>query len=246
MALIVNADDLGMSDAVNAAIREAFDAGIIDRTTLMVNMPKAEDAVRLAKEAGFIDRVGLHLNLTSGKPLTDRLAKDPIMCNSAGEFTADFARKLKTRFFLPRDTEDAVEGEIRAQLDRYRELGGVLWHIDSHHHVHTDPSIWKILKKVIRDYPVKSVRLGRNMFTGPSLLNRLFKFILNASIRRRCEIRPDLFGSRTDFDAYAARGMERLQGRNVEVMVHPVYDTAHVLSDIRSGEYFELTRPNIM
>lgn len=235
-----------MNDAVNAAICEAFDLGLIDRTTLMVNMPKAEEGVKLAKEAGFIDKVGLHLNLTSGKPLTDRLAKDNIMCNSAGEFTADFARNLKTRFFLPRHTLDAVEGEIRAQLDRYGELGGVLWHIDSHHHVHTDPSIWKILKKVIRDYPVKSIRLGRNMFATPSIPNRIFKLFLNASIRRRCEVKPDLFGSRADFDAYAVRKRERLRKSNVEVMVHPVYDASQVLSDIRSGEYFELTRPNIM
>ena len=71
------------------------------------------------------------------------------MCNNAGEYTADFARNMKTRFFLPGSTRLAVEEEIRAQFDRYAELGGTLWHIDSHHHVHTDPSVWRILKRVL-------------------------------------------------------------------------------------------------
>ena len=70
MALIVNADDFGLNEIENRAIAEAFEKGLIDRTTLLVNMPFAEDAMRLASEKGFADRVGLHVNLTSGRPLT--------------------------------------------------------------------------------------------------------------------------------------------------------------------------------
>ncbi|MCR5831132.1 MAG: ChbG/HpnK family deacetylase, partial [Lachnospiraceae bacterium] len=187
---MINADDFGLNESVNAAICEAFEKGLIDRTTLMVNMPFADEAMKLARENGFADRVGLHVNLTSGRPLTDDMAKEPVMCNSEGEFTADFARNLKTRFFLPIKTRRRVEAEIRAQFEKYAKLGGTLWHIDSHHHVHTDPSIWSPLKKVIRDYPVTSVRLGRNMYKGGNPLMRLYKTMLNASIKKRCEGNP--------------------------------------------------------
>ncbi|MCR5687524.1 MAG: ChbG/HpnK family deacetylase [Lachnospiraceae bacterium] len=229
MALIINADDFGLNENVNSAIAEAFAKGLIDRTTLMANMPSAASAMQLAASEGFSDKVGLHINLTSGRPLTEKIACDPVMCRG-GEFTAEFARNIKTRFFLPRRTCEAVEGELRAQLDAYRELGGTLWHIDSHHHVHTDPSIWLILKKVLKDYPVTSVRLGRNMYRGGNPLMHIYKSVLNRSIRRFCRTRPDLFGSASDHESYFA-GRDTARDYEIEVMVHPVYDGEKKLAD---------------
>ena len=236
MALIVNADDFGKSHEVNMAICEAFEKGLINRTTLMVNMPFAEEAVEMAKRDGFLDKVGIHLNLTTGKPLSQGMAKDSLMCGIDGEFSADFARNLKTRFFLPDATGKVTEEEIRLQLERYALLGGTLWHLDSHHHVHTDPSIWKVLKKVIPDYPIKSVRLGRNMYRGGNILMHLYKMIYNSSVRRFCSEKSDYFGSAQDYDNWTAGCDEKefvLQS-NIEIMVHPMYDEEGVLTD--SGE----------
>lgn len=231
-----------MNEGVNAAICEAFEKGLIDRTTLMANMPFAEEAMELAKQKGFADRVGVHLNLTSGKPLTSEMASDPLMCNTAGEFSADFARSMKTRFFLPARTVNVTEREIRAQLDRYRELGGTLWHIDSHHHVHTDRSVWSILKKVMRDYPVTSVRLSRNMYTGGNPAKRVYKAMINASIKRFCGKKPGYFGSAPDYAEYLQRSPDLCKVHNVEVMVHPVYDSKGILSDVCAGEFHKLER----
>ena len=242
MAIIVNADDFGLSVEVNSAIAEAFEKGLIDRTTLMVNMPAAGEAMKLAEEKGFSDRVGLHLNLTSGRPLSAAISRDPVMCNNAGEFTADFARNMKTRFFLPGRTRSAVEEEIRAQFDMYENLGGTLWHIDSHHHVHTDPSVWRILKRVFADRPVSSVRLGRNMYRGGNVLMRLYKMINNASIRRYCNGRPRYFGSAADYRDYTEKDPDLSARADVEVMVHPVYDNGGRLVDVSKGEFHALER----
>ncbi len=233
-----------MNENVNAAIAEAFEKGLTDRTTLMVNMPFAKEGAALAKEKGFMDRVGLHINLTSGRPLCDAIAKDPVMCNSGGEFSGDFARSLKTRFFLPKKTAVNVEKEIRAQLDMYKELGGTLWHVDSHHHVHTDPSIWRILKKVLRDYPVTSVRLGRNMISRGKCLNRLYKCLLNSSIGKLNASKCDYFGSANDFKEFEKDHPDLTQKFAVEVMVHPVYDNDGKLSDVIHGSFYELLRLN--
>ena len=241
MALIVNADDFGASESVNAAICEAFEKGLAGRTTLMTNMPFAKEAMDLARERGFIDKVGLHINLTSGVALTEEMRHDPVMCDASGKFTADFARNLKTRFFLPAATRKSVEAEIRAQLDRYKELGGTLWHIDSHHHVHTDPSIWSVIKKVIRDYPINSVRLSRNMYRGGNPLMHIFKTILNTSIRKRCCVRPDLFGSAADYEVFFAPTQSPGERYNIEIMVHPVYDSDGKLCD-KSMDKFRVLR----
>ncbi len=224
MALIVNADDFGISEEVNAAIAEAFEKGLVDRTTLMVNMPDAAGAMEIARKRGFADKVGLHLNLTSGKPLTREMAADRLMCGQNGEYTAEFAGCLKTRFFLPKDTRDNIGKELRAQLDEYGKLGGTLWHIDSHHHVHTDPSVWSVLQKVLKDYPVTSVRLGRNMYRGGNPLMHLYKAMLNASIRRFCNGRPRYFGSARDYAAFEPYIANMPPDEQAEIMVHPVYD----------------------
>ncbi len=242
MALIVNADDLGLNGSVNNAICEAFSSGLIDRTTMLVNMPDAKEGMELAAAGSFVDKVGLHLNLTSGRPLTEGIAKDRVMCDENGEFTAEFARNLKTRFFLPKQTRKNVEAELRAQFDRYADLGGTLWHVDSHHHVHTDPSVWSVLKKVMRDYPVSSVRLGRNMYRGGNPLMHIYKKLFNFSVRKRCRIASDYFGSAADYETFTVKFPDLAENHGVEVMVHPVYDTEGKLADASGGEYLKLSR----
>ncbi len=231
-----------MNENVTLAICEAFEKGLVDRTTLMVNMPYAEKAMELAAKMGFADKVGLHVNLTSGRPLTGDIAKDPVMCDANGEFTADFARNIRMRFFLPNETTANVEKEIRAQLDRYAALGGTLWHIDSHHYVHTDPSVWKVLKKVMTDYPVVSVRLGRNMYTGGNPLLHVYKMILNSSIRKFNSGDPRYFGSAEDYRHFIKKHPDVCKYAEVEVMVHPVYDNEKKLADEFAASFSSLER----
>lgn len=229
MGVIVNADDFGKSTDINEAIDLSFSKGLIDRTTLMTNMPAAKEAMSIAKDKGYAQKVGIHLNLTQGVPLTKEMQMDPVMCNSEGVFTANFARNLKTRFFVPKSTAENINRELRAQLDEYKKLGGTLWHIDSHHHVHTDYSVWRQLKKVLKDYPVTSVRLSRNMYRGGNKLMKIYKWLLNASIRKFCQSNCDLFGSKADYEEYIKafddRKLEELKGtNNIEIMVHPMFD----------------------
>ncbi len=56
--LIVNADDLGYTEAVNRGILEAHERGIVTSTSLMVDGPAAEDGV--ARARGTALSVGLH------------------------------------------------------------------------------------------------------------------------------------------------------------------------------------------
>ncbi len=66
--LIINADDFGLCESVNKGIVEAHTKGVLTSTTIMANMPAAEQAVELAKNLPTLG-VGVHLNLTNGKPL---------------------------------------------------------------------------------------------------------------------------------------------------------------------------------
>lgn len=56
--VIANADDFGKSHEVNLGILDGFKRGMLQCTTLMVNMPFADEAVQIAQENGFFDKVG--------------------------------------------------------------------------------------------------------------------------------------------------------------------------------------------
>ena len=66
--LIVNADDFGLSPAINRGIIAAHRNGIVTSASLMVNGPAFENAVALAQENPALD-IGLHLTLTELGPV---------------------------------------------------------------------------------------------------------------------------------------------------------------------------------
>ena len=133
--LIVNADDLGYGQGVNAGVLRAHREGIVTSATLMTNAPGSEQAARLARDAPSLD-VGVHLVLTFGRPL------------SAPETVSSLIGSDGT-FCRPRDvmgtgrirTDEALR-EFRAQYARARELlGRHPSHVDSHHWMEQDPAV---------------------------------------------------------------------------------------------------------
>lgn len=219
---VINADDFGMSELVNDAIALAFEKRILTTTTLMVNMPYAPDAVKMAKEQGFIDRVGLHLNLTSGVPLTARIRSMRSFCDGRGQFHAGFHLSTKSRLILNRKESIVLQEEIEAQIRRYLALGLPLKHIDSHHHVHTDLSVWKVAEPLLRKYGFRTARISRNLFREGkcSKVNEIYKKYFNRRIRKAGFATTDYFGSFDDFK-YEYKGLR--DGALVEIMLHPMF-----------------------
>lgn len=116
--LIVNADDLGLTEATTAGIVHAHRHGIVTSASLMVRPPAARSAVRAAAAAG-LDDLGLHLDL--------------------GEWAFRDGRWQPLYEVAGRDDPAAVAAECRAQLETFRDLvGRDPTHLDSHQHVHLD------------------------------------------------------------------------------------------------------------
>ena len=124
--LIVNADDFGLTEGVNAGIVEAFQKGILRSASLMANGPAFDDAVRLALENPGLD-VGCHLMLISGsaisKPGQDLPRSVPrLLAGLAAEWRAG-----------------AIEREFAAQIGKIQASGVPLSHLDTHKHTHLAP-----------------------------------------------------------------------------------------------------------
>ncbi|WP_413378330.1 carbohydrate deacetylase [Paenibacillus taichungensis] len=141
--VIINADDFGLSPAVNEGIIKAYHAGGITSTSMMVNMPGFNHAVRSAWSLPDFG-IGLHFNLTYGRSISD-----PDSVPSLVRPDGTFHNGIRTSV---RDSDD-VARELDAQWNRF--VGTSLYpaHLDSHHLLHqNDPLIYKVMaEKAIRE-----------------------------------------------------------------------------------------------
>jgi predicted glycoside hydrolase/deacetylase ChbG (UPF0249 family) len=154
--LVINADDFGLTPAVNRGILEAHEAGCVTSVSLLVNLPGFEDAVRRARAAPGLG-VGLHLNLTAGYPVAGADAV-PTLCDPrTGRFRS--LRHLAPRAFSGRIAADDVFTECQAQIARLRDTGLAVTHMDAHRHVHLLPGIWGPFLEAARQAGIPVVRM---------------------------------------------------------------------------------------
>jgi len=132
--LIVNADDLGMSKAVNAGIAAAHERGIVTSASLMVRQGAVAEARSYAAAHPRL-AVGLHLDLGQWD-------------YENGEWTVAYER-------CPMDDEAAVEVECRAQLEIFRELlDREPTHLDSHQHTHMSAPVAGVAERLAAELGV--------------------------------------------------------------------------------------------
>lgn len=126
MKLIVNADDFGLTEAVNLGIVECFRAGIVKSTTIMMNQPGTEHAIELYHR-GQVPEVGLHFTVTSGKPVLPAEYVSSLVDDS-GYFLDKSVLRNKA------DVNPAeVSAELYAQYQAAIDAGLKINHLDSHH-----------------------------------------------------------------------------------------------------------------
>ncbi len=143
--LIVNADDFGLSDGVNAGIVEAHERGIVTSTSLMVRHPAAIEAARCADAHPSLS-FGLHLDLGHWE-------------HKDGKWIATYERcSLEDRA--------AIEAESQAQLAAFRQLlGHDPTHLDSHQHVHTREPVASVARALSSQLGVP-LRSWRSRYVG--------------------------------------------------------------------------------
>lgn len=133
--ILVRADDLGFSEAVNYGIAKSVREGIIRSVGVMVNMPAARHGLDLLK--GVPVCYGQHTNICAGRPLTDP-ALIPSLCQPDGEFKP--SREYRAAYKAGRDfvVPDEAILEIEAQYQRFLELVGEKPHYFECHAVASD------------------------------------------------------------------------------------------------------------
>ena len=158
---VLNADDFGMSSAYNTAIKEGFSKGILKSTSLVANGEAFEGALSVINECEGLG-VGIHLNIIEGKSLIqdqrELTDQNGIFDNSYGQLILK-AYKPDNKEFM---TE--LEKEFRAQIDKIRDAGVKITHIDSHVHTHAIPPIFELVCKLAREYEIPQIRTQHEHF----------------------------------------------------------------------------------
>jgi predicted glycoside hydrolase/deacetylase ChbG (UPF0249 family) len=130
--LIMNADDLGMSPAVNAGVIAAVEDGIATSCSLMVPCPGTEQAMRLLRERPHVP-FGIHLTLVRDHPHDRWTPVTPVReVPTLVEADGLLPRYGQIGQLLARARFEEVEREFRAQLDVVLAAGLQPTHLDFH------------------------------------------------------------------------------------------------------------------
>lgn len=153
---IFNADDFGISPGVNQAIAKAHKEGVLNSTSIMINLKYAPQAVELAGKMPDLN-IGLHANLTNEMPVLSR-HRIPLLVDERGKFAHGFVDLALLSVLHPRELKRQVKIEVKAQIEKALAAGIKLTHLDSHRHVHMIPGIFKAFLELQQEYKIPRLR----------------------------------------------------------------------------------------
>ncbi|MDB4909548.1 MAG: hopanoid biosynthesis associated protein HpnK [Gemmatimonadetes bacterium] len=225
---------------------------------MMANGIDWENAVRLARATRSLD-VGVHLNLVQGRPLL----RVPSLTNArTGELHPLGA--LGRRAIAGRIDADELAAELRAQIERVRQAGISVSHLDSHRHAHVLPGIFPVVCRVAIEAGIRVIRIPRE----PLRVNAhdagatARKLVLGTALRASRALPLDSALATTDhfrgvslqggthFAGRLRRAFDTLEPGSTELMVHPGHiDEALAAQDSytapRAVELAELTSAGV-
>ena len=184
LKIIINADDFGASKGTNKAIIQGSTSGIINSTSIMINILNIDDEDKKFLYNTSID-LGLHLNLTNEYAISKKEDID-LLVDKDGKFKNGFVKLFLLSLIHPIKFKKQVELEIRAQIEKYKNLNIKLLHIDGHRHIHAIPSIFSIIKKLSKEYNIDRIRIINENIFYTIKYNKDYSFLFDGGLIKYC------------------------------------------------------------
>lgn len=263
LKLIINADDFGVSEEVNAAVIRAYHEGVLTTTSLMVTGAAFEQAVRLAKENPGLG-VGIHLVTVVGQSVLPK-SQVPSLVDEDQNFSNDPTAAGVKYFFSPRARRD-LRKELAAQFEKFHATGLQLSHIDGHLHLHVHPVIFSAALELGEKYgcrrmrvPEEELRLALDFDRAGSAQKRVHAMLFGGLalwMKRKLRARGFTFAERVYGNLQSGRMNERyflyaldhLTATTNEIYFHPaLYRDSRLTSEQRqcAVEFEALTSASI-
>ncbi len=218
--VIINADDCGISKQVDAEIERFIQLGKITSTTVMANMDDLEGAKRLYDLYKDTISFGVHVNLTEGEPITrsQALLDYGFLKEEEGKIVLNGYHFINKR--IPRRLQQDIINECVAQIDKVRDEGIDISHIDSHHLMLTSQSMVNITPAVLKLTGVKKMRRARN-YIEKKRMSFYVRQIWFAYMKMRVKglQSTDWFEMFTNFYFLSKKGY--YMDGSIELMTHP-------------------------
>ncbi|MSR30239.1 MAG: ChbG/HpnK family deacetylase [Gemmataceae bacterium] len=147
--LVVIADDFGIGPKTSEGILQAFRAGSITATVLIVTSPFAQESIECWRQEGLGESLGWHPNLTLDSPVLPP-GEVPSLVDEKGKFHS--LGKFLWLSFTGKIRTDEVNRELRAQLARFKEWTGYYpVVVNSHQHIAAFSAAGKCLIEIFQE-----------------------------------------------------------------------------------------------
>jgi hopanoid biosynthesis associated protein HpnK len=206
--LIVNADDLGLHVNINVGVMEAYRRGIVTSASLCPNGAAFDDAVKRLREVPDLD-IGVHLTVVGSEA---PLLRDLPTLAPSGRLPHKFGRLFRD-LALARVRREEIEAEMAAQVERARDAGVRISHLDSHQHVHLHPVVLAIVIAIAQRFGIGAVRAARRVVPVRGMKAALLGMLSwpgSARVRAAGLKTPDNFVGADDSGRLDVRRLERL------------------------------------
>ena len=157
--VIINADDLGMTQRTNKAILSAYRDGYLTSTSLVVTTNALQNALDSVVNDCENLGIGLHLSLSVGKPKANP-HKIPDIINSKGYFKNTYSILYYKLLINNKKILEQIHNEFFEQIMFTKKLGIKIDHINSEKHFHMIPDIFKIVVKLAKLFNIPFIRLS--------------------------------------------------------------------------------------
>jgi len=217
--IIVHADDLGETHAVNAAAIKSLEAGSVNSASMMVPCPWFPEIADYAKSHPSAD-FGLHLTVTSERVYyrwgsVAPADKVPSLLDENGYFHHDWEHR---QHIQPKE----VEVELRAQIERALAMGVHPTHLDSHQYrlIINGKELFDVMLRVAHDYKLP-IFVNKDWFADHPYLQESLgpdEIVLDHTITIEPEVPPEKWA-----DFYIS-ALKHLKPGVTEFVIHPGFD----------------------
>lgn len=246
--LIINGDDFGLHESINAGIIAAHRSGCLTSASIMAGGAAFDDAVCLARRYPSLG-IGVHLTLVAARPVAH--GDIHTILTQDGRFFSGYGAFVK-RYLAGKIDKKHIERELSCQIQKVVGAGVKISHIDSHQHLHVLPGMPGVIARIAADFGVNKIRIPAEpigyLGTGGWTVGRwLGKTALTVcATMARCQYATRGFAFTEHFRGMMAGGsmnreemihiLKHLPDGVTEIMVHPGADNA-VLGQVFPWQY---------